>query len=625
MSARLPILPLLLLLVAGTGLRSTAAEATSEPPDALKLRMIEWIPTLRQVRLSPVRFPETTPVAGIHSLAFAGDRLWIAAGPWTDTNLVEGSGRLWSFRPSDNRIEPVRGAIEANAVSGMLPRGRQLWMSLDGGLASLDVTAFTLDPFGSAQGFTSPRPVGVADTRRGLLALGDSGTLFRLSADQRTFLKHEGAAPVQDPRDPSPWKRFAGSGDWVAAATDASVSFRHADAPRWTAVRDVLKPSGPELDPVTVSSMVGDGEGRFWIGTDAGLWSVEGESGRTEGRERIVPLTVPGGLGFKVAPGMKPTASAHAAAKERIQAGIRERMKLRARYTRVARDAGRRLDPVTPRSRIPGAVTALAFDRGFLWIATADPSVPGRSRILLFHPGSRKWVGGFPIAFPVRCLTADDRYLWIGVDARATPGAAPLYAAEKSPILSVPSARWTADELDPADVAAKLAALPSGEQRVHAFFSGDYARVLALSPVETVDEEGLFLRALSHDSLGLDIPVTLESNLRALVRRFPDGIYSDLASHLLASRTPVPARPASEGPETKVATPAAAVKPDDEDIGAVMERRDLNGDGKLNIVELRLWLGPGMELAPWDANRDGALDRIEVEAMMRKAAPKATN
>jgi hypothetical protein len=317
---------------------------------------------------------------------------------------------------------------------------------------------------------------------------------------------------------------------------------------------------------------------------------------------------------------MKPTAAAIATARERVQAGIRERMKLRARYARAARELGRRLDPVTPRSRIPGEVLALASDRGFLWVATADPQFQGRSRVLLFHPGSRKWVGWFPIGFPVRCLAVDDRHLWIGVDARAARST-PLFAVEKAPILSVPSARWTPDEIDPGDIAAKVAALPPSEQRVYSFFSGDHARVLALSEPETTDEEGLFLRAMSHDALGLDISSSLVLNLETLVRRFPNGLYAALATNLLPNLT----GKRSAAPAVTVPSAVPTPRPDPVpaetiDAAALMERRDLNGDGKLNIVELRLWLGPKAELGAWDRNGDGAIDPTEISAIAAAAA-----
>jgi len=46
----------------------------------------------------------------------------------------------------------------------------------------------------------------------------------------------------------------------------------------------------------------------------------------------------------------------------------------------------------------------------------------------------------------------------------------------------------------------------------------------------------------------------------------------------------------------------------------MLKRRDLNRDGKLNLVELRLWLGPTAELRDWDRNGDRELDREEFQA-----------
>jgi hypothetical protein len=45
-----------------------------------------------------------------------------------------------------------------------------------------------------------------------------------------------------------------------------------------------------------------------------------------------------------------------------------------------------------------------------------------------------------------------------------------------------------------------------------------------------------------------------------------------------------------------------------------LQRRDLNRDGKINIVELRLWLGSKADLKAWDQNGDQELDRQEFQA-----------
>jgi Ca2+-binding EF-hand superfamily protein len=45
-----------------------------------------------------------------------------------------------------------------------------------------------------------------------------------------------------------------------------------------------------------------------------------------------------------------------------------------------------------------------------------------------------------------------------------------------------------------------------------------------------------------------------------------------------------------------------------------LQRRDLNRNGKINIVELRLWLGSKADLKAWDQNGDQELDRQEFQA-----------
>ena len=528
------LLLFILLLAAGaTGLRAAPANSTRVPRDVFALRPLEWIPSIPQVRIIPVAFPDAKPMGYIHALATTGERLWISAHPFSDTNLPPTAGRLWTFLPGDNRIDPATGVLEVHAVSGLQARGKQLWLMIDGGLARMDATTFAVDPFGSAQGIISPQPPAVADTRRGFFALGDSGALFRLSPDERTFFRIDASPPTPDTRDTSAWRFLAGSGEWLLAATERRVAVRHADAPRWNTLPTALKPRSPELDPIRIFSVCPDAEGGFWIGSDAGLGFLHAETGTSQFRERCGTVQVPGGLGIPIPTGMQPTLAAVEAARERVTDGIRERMKLRARLARASRETGRPIDAITPLSRIPSGVRALAMDHGFLWVATADPVYPMRSRILLFHPGSQKWVGWFALGFPVTTLAVDDRYLWVGADtqfARATP----LYAVEKSALLSIPSTRWSPDTLDAEDIRMKSAALPLSERTVFAFFSGDYANVLRWTEGDSLTDEQWFLRALSFDPIGLNQPEQLALNLRRLIIRHPDSVFTGLAT----ARTP---------------------------------------------------------------------------------------
>jgi hypothetical protein len=324
-----------------------------------------------------------------------------------------------------------------------------------------------------------------------------------------------------------------------------------------------------------------------------------------------------------------------------------------------------------------------------------------RSRILLFHPGSQKWVGWFALGFPVTTLAVDDRYLWIGADtqfARATP----LYAVEKSAMLSIPSTRWSPDTLDAEDIRMKVAALPIPERTVFAFFSGDYANVLRWTEGDSLTDEQWFLRALSFDPIGLNQSDQLALNLRRLIIRHPESIFTGLATALLertgstapsagtpTTPTPAPALipspspiqtptpplnlapPASIAPppvpvpvpapvasvtappasapapplttaplvaspnSSNSASPASAPRPQlpprppqpsrtntppipsnrvpGNPASLALQRRDLNRDGKINLVEWRLWQGPKADLRDWDQNGDQELDRQEFQ------------
>jgi hypothetical protein len=676
------------IAVGALGIIAAPAQSTRIPRDVFALRPLDWIPTVPQVRVVPVSFPDNKPMGYVHALASTGERLWISAHPFGDTNLPPTAGRLWTFLPGDNRIDPATGVLAVHAVSGLQARGKQLWLMIDGGLARMDAASFAVDPFGSDQGITSPQPPAVAETRRGFFALGDHGTLFKLSPDERTFFRLDATPPTPDTRDTSAWRFLSGSGEWLLAATDRRVAVRHADAPQWNTLPTALKPRSPELDPIRIFAACPDAEGGFWIGSDAGLGFIHAETGTSQFRERAGSVAVPGGLGIPIAAGMQPTAAAVDSARERVIDGIRERMKLRARLARASREAGRPIDAVTPGSRIPSGVRALTMDHGFLWVATADPVFPMRSRILLFHPGSQKWVGWFAFGFPVTALAVDDRYLWIGADtqfARATP----LYAVEKSALLSIPSNRWSPDSLDTEDLRMKLSALPTTERTVFAFFSGDYSSVLRWTEGESITDEQCFLRALSFDPIGLNQPDQLALNLRRLIIRHPDSVFTGLASTLLErtgstalphneptppalapsaspGTNPLPAAKsvteASAKPSTETSTPLPALSdsgtvpappiaaqipatvPAASPTGTVsmplpvapaarsnglpvsvargvanpaalvLQRRDLNRDGKINLVELRLWLGPKAELREWDQNGDRELDRQEFQA-----------
>ena len=588
-------------------------QTNAAPSDAFVRRRLELVPAFAAPRLLAAGFPAETPMVMVGAMTFSDGHLWLSARPRAETNLPPGAGRLWTFTPDSNRLEPIRGALRGNAVNALHPGTGRLWLAADGGIGGFDTQTFTTEPYGATRGVTATNIVGFAEADASLLALGDSGVVFSLPPAAQNFARFGPPALALAPGAAESWRGFAASRDWLLAATDSTVVTRHLRAPQWQALHGELVLNSPRLDSPRVLCAAGDGDGGFWLGSDAGLHWVNPDNGAVENRFAPLGITVPGGLGFTLAPGLQPTAAAYRSARERVMNGVRDRMRQRARIARARADARIALSPVVPTSRLPGGVTALFADKSYLWVATTDGLNTARARVLLLHMPSRKWVGWFAVGAPVRCFAANDRFLWLGLDVTPSPALSPLLAVDKQPLFAVPPARWTPDALRPGELAAKLAALPAKERAVHAFFGGDAAQVVELlapdgRPRDGTDAEALFLLAFAHDPIGLDRPTELERYLAELRTRFPDSLFTEIANGV---------RPAPKAAPTEAAP--AVVAP--ETVAEVLARRDLSGDGRLNPVEFKLWRGPDADFGTYDLNHDGQLDAAELEAVLKAPPP----
>lgn len=624
------------LSAVGIGLATSAAPATNRleaPPALLVTRPIELLPPFpRPPVLEPIAFPATDPMARVQQLAWNEDRLWISARPRGDTNLAAGDGRLWTFSPVPNRIEPVRGALSRDGVRDIRPRTDGVWVAVEGGVVAIDPQTFVFDPFSAPQGITSRQLVGFAAAGRRLLTLAEAGNLFELKPDGRNWRRIDPPAPSLNPREPVRWRRTAGSADWILAlgAAAPEVSFRQLDSPQWGQPRDEALALIPRPDAPAWTAVVGDQGGGFWIGSDAGLHLLVAETGSMEHRVSPLRSTVAGGWGQVFGPHLGPTPAMHAEIISRQTDDIRRRMRDRVRLARIAKDLRIPLDPITPVSRIPGAVRALAMDGPLLWVATADPSAPERSRILLLHAASRKWLGWFGVGRPVMAMATDASHLYLGTDVENAPAAVPLLRVAKAPLLAVPETRRVADHVTPEELGPKLAALPLKERAVLAFFAGDARTVTnLLANAPRPDAETLFLLAFAHDAIGLDEPLRQDAYLDALQAGFPESPLALAVAGLRPARGPV-ARPESlpaaappSPPSTAspgAASPTASPTPSPAHVPTVAEilaRRDLNRDGRLNRIEFRLWRGPRADIQPYDRDGDGKLDAVELEAVLR--------
>ncbi|MCW5557822.1 MAG: hypothetical protein KIT22_08325, partial [Verrucomicrobiae bacterium] len=607
--------------------------------EAFALRRFEWIPPFQTPRTLLPLLPQRFPLSAVRDLEIAGQRLWASVQVVGQSNTPPQGGRLWIYQDAVNYLEPTTGPLEQHSILTLFGREDALWLGINGGIAGLDLNRNQIVPFGPPQGMTSTNIVGIGLVEATVVALGHWGWLWGLPPGATNFVRASAAAPSASLSIPEAWIGFVTSGDWMLAVGSEGLAARHHRSSQWVQFRAELENGSPFLTPPRLACAVGDGDGGFWVGSDAGLHWINPESNLIENRFWTPVVTVPGGLGMAVAPGFQPTAAAYAMAQERVMEGIRDRMRDRARQARNNLRLQHPVSPYWPSSRMPGAVTALHRDGNFLWVATRDGASVLRSRVLLMHQPTRRWVGWFPVAAPITCFASDEQRLWIGCDISRSPGASAVFAAERLPLIAVPQGAWVKDAIPPAELTGRLAALPVKERAVLAFFGADPAQVVELlAPAgeagPDADAETLFLLAFAHDAVGLNRPDLLDHYVDRLRVEHPESSFTELAASVRSARPaalnpgesaePSPA-PSAEPPET-AATPAASVPPAEDSAlatqaAAVMSRQDLSGDGGLNPVEFRLWRGLKADFAAADLDHNGQLDLQEIERLLAAEAP----
>jgi hypothetical protein len=573
---------------------------TNRVPELFPLRTSEWLPAPVTLPFRPLRFPAAVSVQRLERLAIAGGKVWMVAELRGTTNTVKSA--LWACSPLDGRLDPVRGQVEQHVIRDMKASPEGLWLAVDGGAALLDPQTLIVDAFSSGNGLTTGNLTAFAAAGRRWFGMSDGGVLFALHPDGRSWSRLPGS-PGFGGKDSARFERLGGSGEWLLAQSAGELVVRHHAASSWEGI-DPKHWLGLPLDqPVRFQCVVDDGDGGFWVGSDVGLHFVTAETGSVRHHAETRSVRIPGGVGVDVPVGFQPSAAAYAQARRRQADAIRDRMRFRARLGRKSVEQGVKLDPVTPRSRIPGGVRAMVRDGAFTWVACEEVASPLRTRLLLWHGASRRWVGQMAVALPIISMAVDGQHLWVGADLSMLANGSPVLAIEKRGLMAVPSARWVTDEISTEDWGARLKELPPREQAVHAFFSGDPAKVVELLEPAPVDGEALFLLAFAHDPLGLDSPVKHEGYLNRLRRDFPESPFAEVVRGL----KPVPT--ASSVPSTGGSV-----------LQTLFRRRDTNGDGRISAEEWKEWKGEAVEMKPFDLDGNGSLGMEEFDGVLRGTA-----
>lgn len=611
------------LLPAST--RAADGPQPSPVPDAFVVSRMNLLPALPQPRMQAVAFPREFPAATVEETVILDKRLWLVARART-ASPSPAPRRLWTFSPDSNRLEPVKGVMEQYSPGSLFGHGREIWMSVLGGAAAIHDSRFTVEGFNAVQGLASTNLIGFGESEGHLVALADNGVVFGLNRTGVHFDRVGPPAPMANPRAPDPWRFFGASGSAVLAAGTRSAVTRPLQGSEWVEFSESLVSGCPRLQPFRISCIEGDGGGGFWLGSNAGLHWLNPANGSADNWFWPPGVIVYSGLAATHTAATKPSPAAVAGAMDRVTSAIRDRMRDRARLARAAVDSKRPIDPVTPTSRLPGAIRALHRDKQWLWIATTDGPYSGHSRIILFHQPTHKWVGAFVVNLPVNTLCTSDQFVYLGLDATAAPAGNPLIVIPKLPLTTIHSSKWVPDELTDRELGERLAALPVRERAVHAFFARDAARVVSLLGPTAADAsaEELFLLAFAHDPLGLDQPARLESYARQILERWPQSPFAEVVRGLRIgqNQTPTAAAPATapaiavDGKQTLVpAEPAPSTEATS--LAEVFSKWDKNSDGSIDATELRAWQGDSAKLSLYDTDGDGQLGPSEILALLK--------
>lgn len=186
-----------------------APAPTNGVPDVFALRPIDWLPAPLKAQFQPVRFPASVRPDRIEQLVSMGGRLWIAARTRGGTNAA--AVTLWSLSLPDGRLDPVRGPVERHSIRDLRAGPDGLWMAVDGGAVAMDPRTLILDPFSASEGLTTGNGVAFAYAGRRWFLISDSGALYLMHTDGRSWSRLPGV-PGVNARRAGRFERMGGSG-----------------------------------------------------------------------------------------------------------------------------------------------------------------------------------------------------------------------------------------------------------------------------------------------------------------------------------------------------------------------------------------------------------------------------
>lgn len=585
---------------------------------------------------------------GLHSMAFCEGRLWLVLEADEPVNLdapVTAAQRdlqklrasflrLWVIDPVAGTLDRVGGPLATNVLNSLLPIGHELWLGLaDAGIAVWNLHDDTITRFGLAEGLTATSSYALARSTLGVFALnGTSGFSFLPAGDSmwksiELDLPHRFGVPYA-----GALRQLAGADRHLLLYSNG-VLLGDMYSNAWVVLERSLHntPQDPGIGrPAEITS---DARGNFWIASDSGLHCVEVRTGRVVS-QYVCRNPTTHTQRLRSWPNPARSAIERSA---RLQPEIQRTLEAREKLA-TARKANPEMPNLfLPASRLPAAPYSLAPDGEFLWVAVAGAASNPPS-LLLHHPASRSWVGGFALPRGWFKLAVGGERLWAITPAQ---NGIELLSFDKRHLLTTPQDEWVPDRLSEGEISELLNRLTPHQQAI--------LRVLGAEPGAAVDlllpevtrepsSETLFLLALAYDAHGLKLDQVAERYLDQLLAEYPDSVYS---ACLVSKRKREQVRFTTQEHtqlSTHTSQPGPSTVLPGSDAGGprtsnVVRDYDSNQDEKLNVTELaialesepsrinlqmvRSQIQSPLEVAQrllrsLDSNRDGLLDSSEL-------------
>jgi hypothetical protein len=501
----------------------------AQTKDLFSVPLMLFPPPLVEPHSRTISFPAGVEVKGVKAMAFHDDTLWLIVIVSEPLKIETVNGqiekefqpvtvdhaRLWKLPVNATQPGPVTGPLATNDVNNLMFEGDTLWLALDDdGIAALDVKTGHLQRYDSPTGIIATNQFALASTSRGIAAIGGMSDLTFLDNTNEAWRKFTPELPYQNFLYGGDMRKITGLNEKLLFYNSQMLLCDLASN-TWTRVANTQT-----LDQLgRINCLASNGKKNFWIGSASGLHHVESDTGKIRSQWISVSPTIRAAKDFQYPGQAQPYKTDSELVKE-----IQQKLKLRQQMLADEKTEKGRPNLFVPNSRLDAGIFSMAPDDDFLWVLTKS-----FTSVLLYHPASQTWVGGFSIRNsgmpPV--MACGGGKLWLATQW------GPYYSIlemDADVLKSIPRDQWLSDTISQGELDKYLSGIPVQARAVYFFFCGEDAAAVALlkgQPEDKLDAESLFLLHTCFAEMGESDQVNQFE--QKLDQTFPDSVFSKVS------------------------------------------------------------------------------------------------